>query len=202
MIPRLVRAEEKLKKYAKKLSKSPYYLAARILNPERRTAFLKGKINGDQQLYIVRKLWERTRDKASFPGSVPSYDAQRGRPEVDEKELSTFHRAIRERGLEATRPESEDEFESYINENPVMLEPHIRAIDWWGQLAQRLRFPRLSLLAIEILSIPGMSDKPERVFSGSRRRIPWDRTMTSTKTLEQTECAKDWADQGILSILL
>jgi hypothetical protein len=83
-----------------------------------------------------------------------------------------------------------------------MLEPRTRAINWWSQSAQRTRFPRLSLLAIEVLSIPGMSDKPERVFSGSRRRIPWDRTITSTKTLEATECAKDWADQEILSIPL
>jgi hypothetical protein len=202
MLPRLVRAKEKLEKYTKKLSKSPYYLAARILNPERRTAFLKDKIDGDQQLYIVRKLWERFRDKIPSPDSALSYDAQRGRPEVDEEELGTFHRAIRKRGLQATRPQSEDEFESYISENPLMLESRTRAIDWWTQSTQRLRFPRLSLLAIEILSIPGMSDKPERVFSGSRRRIPWDRTMTSTKTLEQTECAKDWADQGILSISL
>jgi hAT family C-terminal dimerisation region len=76
-----------------------------------------------------------------------------------------------------------------------MLEPRTGAIGWWTLSTQRLRFPRLSLLAIEILSIPGMSDKPERVFSGSRRRIPWDRTITSTRTLEQTECAKHWADQ-------
>jgi hAT family C-terminal dimerisation region len=209
MLPRLVRAEEKLKKYTKKLSKSPYYLAARILNPERRTAFLRdGNDNskmtetGEKQLYIVRKLWERFRDKVSSPEPAPSYDAQRCRPEVNEEELSTFQKAIRKRGLQATRPQNEDEFESYINENPVMLESRTRAIDWWSQSAQRLRFPQLSLLAIEVLSIPGMSDKPERVFSGSRRRIPWDRTMTSTKILEQTECAKDWADQGILSISL
>jgi len=41
MLPHLVQAKEKLKKYTKKLLKSPYYLAARILNPERYTAFLK-----------------------------------------------------------------------------------------------------------------------------------------------------------------
>ena len=165
-------------------------------NPKYYIAFLKdqnnrGGITEENQLYIVRKLWERFRDKVSSPDSAPSYDAQRGRPEVNEEELSTFQRAIRKRGLQATRPQSEDEFESYISENPVMLEPRTRGIDWWSQLAQRLRFPRLSLLAIEILSIPGMSDKPERVFSGSRRRIPWDRTMTSTKILKETECVKN-----------
>jgi len=47
-----------------------------------------------------------------------------------------------------------------------------------------------------------MSDKPERVFSGSRRRIPWDRTKTSPQILEETECLKDWTDCGILEILL
>jgi len=41
MLPRLVQAKEKLKKYIKKLLKSLYYLAARILNPKRYTAFLK-----------------------------------------------------------------------------------------------------------------------------------------------------------------
>ena len=47
MLPYLVRAKEKLKKYMKKLLKSSYYLATRILNPKRYTAFLKDKINRD-----------------------------------------------------------------------------------------------------------------------------------------------------------
>ena len=41
MASRLQRAEEKLAKYIKKLDNSPYYLAAQILDPECRTAFLK-----------------------------------------------------------------------------------------------------------------------------------------------------------------
>ena len=47
-----------------------------------------------------------------------------------------------------------------------------------------------------------MSDKPERVFSGSRRRVPWDRTRTTPQILEASECAKDWADYKIFSIPL
>ena len=83
-----------------------------------------------------------------------------------------------------------------------MLDSRTTAIQWWSQPIQRGRYPRLSQLAIEVLSIPGMSDKPERVFSGSRRRVPWDRTKTSTQLLEASECAKDWTVQGILGILL
>jgi hypothetical protein len=78
MLPRLVRAEEKLEKYTKKLAKSPYYLAARIFNPESRTAFLKDKNDyskltaaGEKQLYVVRKLWERFREKTlSMPKGI------------------------------------------------------------------------------------------------------------------------------------
>ena len=65
-----------------------------------------------------------------------------------------------------------------------------------------MRYPRLLDLAIKVLLIPGMSDKPERVFSGSRRRIPWDRTMTKTETLEAAKYTKDWSDQKILGISL
>ena len=58
MLPRLIQAEEKLEKYTKKLSKSPYYLTARILNPEHYTAFLKNQnnregITKENQLYII-----------------------------------------------------------------------------------------------------------------------------------------------------
>jgi hypothetical protein len=83
-----------------------------------------------------------------------------------------------------------------------MLDSSTIAIQWWSQPIQRGRYPRLSQLAIEVLSIPGISDKLERVFSGSQRRVPWDRTKTSARLLEALECAKDWTVQGILGILL
>jgi len=60
MLPYLIRAKEKLKKYTKKLAKSPYYLAARIFNPKSCTAFLKDKNNHlklttarEKQLYVI-----------------------------------------------------------------------------------------------------------------------------------------------------
>ena len=62
MLPRLLRAEKKLAKYATKLDDSPYYLAARIFDPECCTAFLKDKdkismtYEGEKKLYVVRKL--------------------------------------------------------------------------------------------------------------------------------------------------
>jgi len=66
------------------------------------------------------------------------------------------------------------------------------------QAQQQKRWPRLSKFAVEILSIPAMSDKPERVFSGGRRTISWERMNLGTKSVEQTECLKSWNKTGVL----
>jgi hypothetical protein len=207
MIPRLLRTQKKLEKYAIKLDSSPYYLAARILDPECRTSFLKKKNanqisqEGQQKIFLVRKLWEKFRDTTSSSVSYESTQESKSASEPT-KVLSVFHQTRRRYIEEQTRPQSEDELDLYIQENAIPLDNHTTSLQWWNLPLQRTRFPRLSQLAIEVLSIPGMSDKPERVFSGARRRVPWDRTTTSSRTLEETECLKDWADHGILNILL
>ncbi len=205
MAPRLSRAQEKCTIYVQKLDASPYYLAARVFNPQYRTAFLKNEsghitAEGEKKLFIVRKLWERFRNK--IPVSVrPSESENITKLTLQpEENVSNFHNARRNQILKNARPQSQDEFENYIFENPVILDKSTTAIQWWS--CQYGRFPRLSQLAIEVLSIPGMSDKPERVFSGSRRRVPWDRTRTSTRLLEASECVKDWVVQGVLKDVL
>jgi hAT family C-terminal dimerisation region len=57
-------------------------------------------------------------------------------------------------------------------------------------------------MAMDILSIPGTSDEPERVFLGARRTVSWERAQMEPKTLEMVECLKHWKRSGILSKLL
>jgi hAT family C-terminal dimerisation region len=45
-------------------------------------------------------------------------------------------------------------------------------------------------MAMDILSIPAMSDEPERVFSGARCMVSWERSQIEPKTLEIVECLK------------
>jgi hypothetical protein len=53
-------------------------------------------------------------------------------------------------------------------------------------------------MAIDILSISPMSDEPERVFSGARRTVTWDRGQIEAETIELRECLKHWKRSGIL----
>ena len=43
-----------------------------------------------------------------------------------------------------------------------------------------------------------MSDKPERIFSGGRRTVSWDKTSMTAATLEQLECGHDWKEGDLL----
>jgi len=104
---------------------------------------------------------------------------------------------------EATKADKVNKFKAYIRKKAILLpKSRTKAIDWWCLPAQRIRFLRLSQLAIEVLSIPGMSNKPERVFSGTQRQVLWDHTKTSIKILKAVECLKDWIAKEILSIPL
>ena len=53
-------------------------------------------------------------------------------------------------------------------------------------------------MAIDILLIPLMSDKLERVFSGARRIVSWDRGQMEAETIKIRECLKHQKRSGIL----
>jgi hypothetical protein len=57
-------------------------------------------------------------------------------------------------------------------------------------------------MALDILSIPAMSNEPERVFSRARRTISWERFLLGEETIEATECLKHWKRSGILNEIL
>ena len=57
-------------------------------------------------------------------------------------------------------------------------------------------------MAIDILSIPPISDELERVFSGARRMVSWDRGQMELETIEIRECLKHWKRSGILNTFL
>jgi hypothetical protein len=57
-------------------------------------------------------------------------------------------------------------------------------------------------MALDILSIPAMSDEPERVFSEARRTVSWERSQLDVQTLECIEYLKHWKRNGILNEFL
>jgi hypothetical protein len=55
-----------------------------------------------------------------------------------------------------------------------------------------MRFPNLSRMALDILSIPAMSAHPERLFSGAKITISDRRCRLGMPTIQALECLKSW----------
>ena len=88
-----------------------------------------------------------------------------------------------------------DEYETYTSQNPITID--CSPLTWWLRDEQQCHYPNLSKMATDILSIPAMSADPERVFSGARRTISWDRMLLGATTIEKGECLKSWIRSGI-----
>jgi hypothetical protein len=109
-------------------------------------------------------------------------------------ELDRLRRAL------AVKPSSittNDSFDTFINAAPI----HISSSDpleWWCHSMQREAFPRLSRMAIDLLSIPPESTEDERVLSGARRTASWDRLRISCANIEKIECIGNWLRKGFI----
>ena len=123
-------------------------------------------------LKSVEKLWEKYREEVHGPLISLSYDGLASRPSSKkplEKEVDVFDQIAH--GLKKhIRPSSQDEYQDYQRFDSYDL-GKTTALQWWSQEQHRKHWPRLSLMALDILSIPPISDEPERVFSGARCTI-------------------------------
>jgi hAT family C-terminal dimerisation region len=88
-----------------------------------------------------------------------------------------------------------DEYETFTSQVPISID--CSPLTWWLRDEQQGYYPNLSKMAVDILSIPAMSADPERVFSGARRTISWDRMLLGAATIEKGECLKSWIQSGI-----
>ncbi len=196
IISRVQQAVKKFEEYYRKTDSSPFYAAAMILHPNQRTKYARLCWKKDYQKAVlpqVKELWTRYRD-SSLPLNIVAYET----PELNAtRELDEFDLIAKEFRERVTRPASQDEYEDYCAEAPYEVQKS--ALQWWCEAAQRKRWPRLSMFAIDILSIPAMSDEPERVFSGGRRTVSWERMQIGMPNLERTECMKSWHRSGILA---
>ena len=139
----------------------------------------------------ARKLWKEqyaiteihSEQTTSTDTSEPS--ARPEEPSFFQQQLERYQR----------RQAMKDEFETFIEGGYCSAS---NAIAWWLEDNQQCTYPRLSKMAIDVLSAQGMSAESERVFSMVRRTISWDRTSLKASTVEQMELQKSWIKQDIV----
>jgi len=53
-------------------------------------------------------------------------------------------------------------------------------------------------MGVELMSIPAMSDEPERVFSSAKLHITDRRNRLGDDIIQASECLKSWVQQGLV----
>ena len=181
-----------LDKYYKSFDEAPAYTTALLLHPRRRLKYID--INWvsswrEPAFTTAREIWANYKD-------LPLLKSQK-EADNSQQELSKFERLAAE--LDVMEDEEEDEFEKFVNAKPCKIT--CSPLEWWCKEEQRLEYPRLHQMAMDILSIPPMSDEAERVFSGVRRTISWDRARLGAWIVEMTEVLGNWNKNGLIQTL-
>jgi hypothetical protein len=177
-----------LDKYYKLTDDSPIYTAALLLHPSYRKQYLTTTWPKAWVKPAVQRVKELWKDKYA----TIKVDEDAPISVVSQAPISFFQQ---QQELLQRRHHLNDEFEVFIEQSGIAV---VNAITWWLEETQQRTFPRLSQMAIDILSAPSMSAESERVFSLTRRTISWDRTRLNCSTVEQLECQKSWIKSGLV----
>jgi hypothetical protein len=71
-------------------------------------------------------------------------------------------------------------------------------LQYWVDRLHDPRQSRLAHMGVELMSIPAMSDEPERLFSSEKLLISDQRNRLGDDIIEASEYLKCWVEQGII----
>lgn len=188
-------------KYYSKTEEAPVYAAALLLDPARRAAYIEQ--NWPDSWYSTSiesacAIWNEEYKRNGDPDTPPmnsTHDLPSRAsppPKRPRNQLDTLFDSLKVKKISHA---GVDDFMTFITADPIDIEG-MTPLEWWCESEQRRRYPRLSRMAIAILSIPAESTEPERTFSGARRTCSWDRLRLSCANIEMIECIASWLHEG------
>jgi hypothetical protein len=200
-VTQLKLALDKAEEYFAKLDESPAYAASVILHPRYNMKYLEAQWSNKPQWLesakeAVQDLWERHYKEQPISVAISPKKAPNSSRRLNCVE------EYRERGIAkaneavVTRAVTDDEFDRYCKQDRV--ETHA-PIEWWQTTGYSL-YPRLAQMAIDILSIPPMSDEPERIFSRLGEMITKRRNRLNQDIIQATTCLYSWDKEGLIDI--
>ena len=173
-------------KYYRLLDSTPVYVAALVLYLSRKWRYIEKHWKKDWVITAksrMRSFWEtKYRDTPVAPSPLTT----RAPPPTNTKTPNAFFEWLDDDDDKAI----EDEYDRYCALPQVPRIKH--RYEWWLEPTQQKRFPNLSRMALDILSIPAMSADPKRLFSGAKITISDRRNRLRITTIQALECLKSW----------
>jgi hypothetical protein len=200
---------DKMNDYYTKLDETPAYYASAILNPVSRWAYFENTwTDKPQQPWLqgakrmVRDLWEEEYKLLPIPLIL-----HEGPPYKRLKVMSVLerHRAQRTSLMAGNSSSSQsaligghDEYDHWLSNPDAKNDPLItNPFQYWWE--RRNDYPRLSRMALDLLSIPPMSAECERLFSVAGQMVSPLRTRLEASTIGVTQTLRSWVRNGLIN---
>jgi hypothetical protein len=187
-----------LDKYYTMTEDVPVYAAALLLDPSKRKSYIEEcwpEEWHEGAFAAARSLWKEEYD---YDVEIHLSEQSLAVPALLKRKKDTMLSKMRleVRNKTMARARGKDDFDSFISEAPIALAEDTTPLQWWCSEDVRIAYPRLSRMAIDILSVPAESAEPERTFSGARRTARWDRLRLLIESIEKIECIGNWLREG------
>lgn len=99
--------------------------------------------------------------------------------------------------LETSSQDSKPELDQYLEESLLPRVQDFDVLGWWK--LNKLKYPTLSKMARDILSIPVSTVPHDSIFDTVSKEMDSYRTSLRPETVEALICAKDWLKYGLAS---
>jgi hypothetical protein len=148
------------------------------------------------QKYKNREIPDEPQIPAGYYGSA--MERKMRWAAASQSAASQSQHSLRSRGQQQPMPEALiDELERYLrgpNEDPGLFDND--PTRWWRDVGAK-RFPRLSFLASDLLSIPSSTAGVEKEFNGVRSIITPKRNRLGRNTVCQAQSLRVWRRQYV-----
>ncbi|KAL9268872.1 Zinc finger BED domain-containing protein [Drosera capensis] len=95
--------------------------------------------------------------------------------------------------MDTASHQSKSELDEYLEESLLPRVQEFDVLAWWK--LNRIKYPTLSMMARDILTIPLSTVNPDSVFDTVRKEMDPYRSSLRPEILEALFCAKDWLQQ-------
>ena len=195
----------KLNKYYSTMDQSPVYYAATVVHPAIRWDFLRRAyverpdwIERAQQL--IGDLWQEYKQ---LPIQWEQDDLHDISPvaktkDIESNSFSSYVDSFKSIGSMETAPREDqmnDELDRWLRLADPVEKDRDPFLYWFNK---RFEYPRLTRMAIDILSVPPMAAECERVFSSCGNMVTAKRCRLQAETIAITQTVKSWLSTGLL----
>ncbi|KAG7424336.1 hypothetical protein Forpi1262_v014538 [Fusarium oxysporum f. sp. raphani] len=193
---------KKLDEYYNKLDETPIYYTSLALHPAYRWGYFETVWSGrpawiSKAKDVVQSVWDRgykTLEISTEDNGEPAAKRQRT------QYYSPFERYKDEARIrpceEMDSDNAEDEYARWQKDvlptDNVIRDP----LEYWH--AQRFKYPRLSRMAVDFMTVQPMSAECERLFSAAGRMVTPLRNQLEASTVAICQVLRSWLQAGIV----